>query len=170
MTASPPGARISIRRAQAADVDGLARIYVDTARAFVAMDGRGYHQPDPAVLRSRIVVKLSDAALALYVAAIVDDVVGLLELELVAPPPPGSLLRSDPAVQVGVAVREDRRGAGIGTTLMRFAERWATQHGRTMLVLSAAFANSGARRLYERLGYEPYGVIMRKSLHQDLGS
>ncbi len=169
MTTPPLGSPISIRRARAADLDGLARIYADTARAFVAIDALGHHVPDPAAVRGRIVVKLSDAALAMFVAEIAGEIVGLLELELVAPLPAGSLLRSDPAVEVGVAVREDRRGGGIGTALMRFAERWATEHERTMLILNTSFANTGAQHLYERLGYEPYGLLMRKSLDRDPG-
>ena len=53
-------------------------------------------------------------------------------------------------------VRE--RGRGIGTALMREAERIAIERGRTLLTLDTA-AEDGAAGLYERLGFEYAGAI-----------
>lgn len=43
---------------------------------------------------------------------------------------------------------------GIGTALVREAERILTERGFTAVSIAAAKDNPGARRLYERLGYQ----------------
>lgn len=49
------------------------------------------------------------------------------------------------------------RGQGVGTQLMGAAERYAAETRRQGLSLIVADANTGARRLYERLGYREVG-------------
>ncbi len=50
------------------------------------------------------------------------------------------------------------RGRGVATALMREAERLASLHGRTLLVLDTA-SDGGAAALYERLGFILAGEI-----------
>ncbi|WP_027051191.1 GNAT family N-acetyltransferase [Mesorhizobium erdmanii] len=50
------------------------------------------------------------------------------------------------------------RGRGVGTRLMRAAERLAVDKGRTLLVLDTA-TDEGASGLYERLGFTLAGEI-----------
>lgn len=107
--------------------------------------------------------KLHEAA-ELYAAEDSGEIVGLLEVQLVPPSPVGSMVRPVSAASVGLAVREDRRGEGVGTALMRFAEQWAAEHGASSMILDMASANGGALRFYERLGYETYGLMLRKPL------
>jgi ribosomal protein S18 acetylase RimI-like enzyme len=45
----------------------------------------------------------------------------------------------------------EMRGKGIGSALLRFAERRMGRHGMSLVVSNG---NTGARRLYERLGYQ----------------
>jgi GNAT superfamily N-acetyltransferase len=54
-------------------------------------------------------------------------------------------------------VLPERRGAGIGATLVGAAERLAAERGHERMSLSVGEA-SDARRLYERLGYRDAGV------------
>ena len=54
--------------------------------------------------------------------------------------------------------RIDRRGRGIGSALIREAERIATECRRTLLVLDTA-EDGGAAKFYERLGYRLTGAI-----------
>ena len=73
-----------------------------------------------------------------------------------------------------VAVREDCRGRGVGTALIEFAERRILRETPNVFICASSF-NPGARRLYERLGYEIVGeltdyivrghseILMRKS-------
>ncbi|MDA7949077.1 MAG: GNAT family N-acetyltransferase [Hyphomicrobiaceae bacterium] len=53
-----------------------------------------------------------------------------------------------------LGVHPHLRGAGVGTALLKVAEERATQENCTGLSLIVAGANAGARRLYERCGYE----------------
>jgi ribosomal protein S18 acetylase RimI-like enzyme len=54
--------------------------------------------------------------------------------------------------------RLDCRGRGVGTGLMRAAERLAVEKGRTLLVLDTA-SEEGASGLYEKLGFALAGEI-----------
>jgi ribosomal protein S18 acetylase RimI-like enzyme len=67
---------------------------------------------------------------------------------------PYSQLEEDGSYYVcGVAVFPEYRGKGIGTDFLRLAERQARQQGMRKLSLIVFDGNSGAKRLYERLGY-----------------
>ncbi|TPK95356.1 GNAT family N-acetyltransferase [Mesorhizobium sp. B2-4-12] len=52
----------------------------------------------------------------------------------------------------------EHRGRGIGTRLMKAAERLAAERGRTLLVLDTA-TEEGASGLYEKLGFTLTGEI-----------
>ena len=54
--------------------------------------------------------------------------------------------------------RLDHRGRGVGTRLMRAAERLAVEKGRTLLVLDTA-TEEGASGLYEKLGFTLAGEV-----------
>jgi ribosomal protein S18 acetylase RimI-like enzyme len=54
--------------------------------------------------------------------------------------------------------RLTHRHRGIATALMRAAEKFAMERGRTLLVLDTA-VDDGASKLYERLGFHLTGVI-----------
>ena len=52
-----------------------------------------------------------------------------------------------------VAVEDSRRGQGIGSRLIDYAERTARAQDRARLTLHVDVANPGAQRLYERHGF-----------------
>jgi ribosomal protein S18 acetylase RimI-like enzyme len=52
-----------------------------------------------------------------------------------------------------LAVASEERGHGIGTRLLHDAVAWTQAHGRSRLALNVLQSNTGARRLYERLGF-----------------
>jgi len=56
-----------------------------------------------------------------------------------------------------VAVFPEARGLGLGSALMRCAERTASDLGLRGISLIVSDANDSARRLYERLGYRETG-------------
>jgi [ribosomal protein S18]-alanine N-acetyltransferase len=74
-----------------------------------------------------------------------------------------------------IAVREDRRGRGLGSRLMAFAESRIFRVTPNVFICASSF-NERARALYTRLGYETIGelrdyvvrgeseLLMRKSL------
>lgn len=56
-----------------------------------------------------------------------------------------------------LSVTEKSRGRGIGTRLIGQAEAYARELSIPVLVLHVEKENTVARRLYERLGFIPYG-------------
>ena len=57
-----------------------------------------------------------------------------------------------------VCVRADRRGQGLGSALVRWAEERIFRDSVNVFICCSSF-NPGARRLYERLGFELVGVL-----------
>jgi [ribosomal protein S18]-alanine N-acetyltransferase len=57
-----------------------------------------------------------------------------------------------------VAVRDDRRGHGLGTALIALAERRILHDTPNVFICASSF-NPAARRLYERLGYAVVGKL-----------
>lgn len=57
-------------------------------------------------------------------------------------------------------VDPDARGLGVGQALMMAGISWATQQGIEQLVLDVTIGNEPARRLYERLGFQPVGDLV----------
>jgi ribosomal protein S18 acetylase RimI-like enzyme len=109
---------------------------------------------------------LTDPLREVYVAALADEVVGF------------TIFRTD-GVFVGyiqtVGVMPEWREKGIGTRLIRFAERRLFKQFPNVFLCVSSF-NPGAMRLYRRLGYDVIGelkdfivpghseVLMRKSI------
>lgn len=63
-----------------------------------------------------------------------------------------------------LSVRSTERGRGVGSALLAWAEQQARDAGRDELRIGAVAINHGARRLYERLGFEALHVIYSKQL------
>jgi ribosomal protein S18 acetylase RimI-like enzyme len=51
-------------------------------------------------------------------------------------------------------------GAGVGTQIIAECERIAAERGDKMIGIGVVTTNTAARRLYERLGYEPWGDVI----------
>ena len=57
-----------------------------------------------------------------------------------------------------VCVRPDCRGQGLGSLLIRWAEKRISRDSPNVFICVSSF-NTSARRLYERLGFEPVAVL-----------
>lgn len=57
-----------------------------------------------------------------------------------------------------VFVKAEHRRAGVARSLLETVEKAAREEGVAKLTLAVAVQNARARRLYEALGYETYGV------------
>lgn len=62
-----------------------------------------------------------------------------------------------------VAVLPERRRQGIGKQLMEFAANQARARGLERMLLDVEVENEGARRLYERLGFQTIKVVANLS-------
>ncbi|EIJ35320.1 ribosomal protein S18-alanine N-acetyltransferase [Thiothrix nivea] len=56
-----------------------------------------------------------------------------------------------------IAVNSDLRGRGIARSLIERAEKFCADHGRVSMRLEVRKDNARAIRLYEQLGYHPFG-------------
>jgi GNAT superfamily N-acetyltransferase len=155
---------VVIRPAAFEDLDELLEIYLSSARHHVELDPAHYRVPDAAAAAERLRGIVDDGGrMSGYLAAIVDGrVVGSVSIVLLPPPPDGSMMAPAPSAEVGIAVREDARDAGVGSALMAASEAWAAERGVRVILLDMSARNVAAQRFYERLGYEVSGLYLRK--------
>ena len=67
-----------------------------------------------------------------------------------------------------LVVPGEMREQGIGTCLMKRVEQFAVENGYSILSLDVVDTNTGARKLYERLGFDKvrttrYGILTRRA-------
>jgi aminoglycoside 6'-N-acetyltransferase len=156
----------TIRPATPDDEPALVGLEHESAIHHAAVDPKRWRVPDPeAIAAYRRKRQAADPDGASLVAVADGRVIGMVELlRRGGVPDPGAARTPNPAVDIGLSVAEDWRGRGVGTALMAAAEAWARAHGATRMILDLAAANDGARRLYDRLGYEVHGLLMDKPL------
>jgi ribosomal protein S18 acetylase RimI-like enzyme len=71
------------------------------------------------------------------------------------------------AVVTDLAVTAAERGQGLGVALMAAAEARVRAAGLASIRLALLADNAAAERLYRRLGYRRYEIVMRKRLDTD---
>ena len=93
--------------------------------------------------------------------------VGMIELWLKRPRGPAGARIPRLKVDLGLAVAPEWRGRGVGTALLAAAEDWARAHGAERMILDLDVHNEGAKRLYERVGYQVEALAMDKPITPD---
>jgi GNAT superfamily N-acetyltransferase len=66
-----------------------------------------------------------------------------------------------------LVVLEDARGAGIGSALVEYIEKWATHHGARRLSVTSGMHRKATHDFYEKRGYENTGLRFAKNLPTD---
>ncbi|WP_274424000.1 GNAT family N-acetyltransferase [Chelativorans sp. YIM 93263] len=97
----------------------------------------------------------------LYVAEIDGKVVGTFQATLI------TVMTGRGATNMkieAVQTREDMRGSGIGSAMIRFAIEQARAAGAASVQLSSNAARHNAHRFYERLGFEKSHVAFKMKL------
>lgn len=98
---------------------------------------------------ARCLTAVSDPTRELYVARSGDKVTGFILL---------TMKGQFPGYITSVCVAASARGSGLGTKLVTFAEQRIHREAPNVFLCVSSF-NPGARRLYERLGYEFVGTL-----------
>ena len=100
---------------------------------------------------------------ATFVAEESAELVGFVNVAVVTES--HSLLQPIRFGRVGtVAVRQNRRGLGIGRELMALAHTWVARNGGVEVRLNVWAFNSHALHLYQELGYEVRSHFLAKRL------
>lgn len=130
---------IEIRRLQGANEAHVCAQLMATSEPWITLR-RSYDDS---------IVMLNDPVREVYVGIVDGEVVGFI------------ILRMDGAF-VGyiqtVAVAPQYRGRGIGTDLIKYAEERIFRETPNVFINASSF-NPGAKRLYDRLGYEVVGEL-----------
>lgn len=63
-----------------------------------------------------------------------------------------------------LAVTPAAEGRGVGRVLLDAAEQWAAARGHVQITLNVWWQNTRARGVYDRLGYQPETLHLRKAL------
>ncbi|MBD2426310.1 GNAT family N-acetyltransferase [Phormidium sp. FACHB-1136] len=61
-------------------------------------------------------------------------------------------------------VHPDHRRRGLATELLHTAHQWATAEGHPQISLQVFSENAPAQALYQKLGYQPEALLMKRSL------
>lgn len=142
-----PGAGgAAVRRAAAADLPALVALLADDPL------GAARESPEEGLAPYARAFALVDADPAHLLVVVEDggDVVGTLQLSFL----PGLSRRGALRAQVeAVRIRADRRGAGLGEALFRWAIREARDRGCALVQLTTDRGRPDAHRFYERLGF-----------------
>lgn len=149
--ASPTATPISVRRAQPSDASAYARIMGDPA-VFGGLLQSPYANEE-ALRKWLSDSSAPDRADLLLVAERAGEVVGSAGLHPASP-----RARRRHVMGLGISVRSDAQGQGVGRALMQalcdYADGWG---GVLRLELTVFTDNARAIRLYERFGFETEG-------------
>lgn len=63
-----------------------------------------------------------------------------------------------------IYVAPKHRRQGIGSALIQHAENWARERGDRQISLQVFLDNQPALNLYQKMGYQPYSLLMQKPL------
>ncbi|MFB9908046.1 GNAT family N-acetyltransferase [Allokutzneria oryzae] len=115
---------------------------------------------DPAYLRAFEEID-ADPNQLLVVAESGAEIIATMQLSFV----PGLSRRGMTRCQIeAVRVRDDQRGSGTGEAMIRWAIARAKERGCGLVQLTTDASREGARRFYERIGFEPSHVGMKLAL------
>lgn len=155
---------IYIERATPENIEGIARIYVDSARFHRELDPDLYQVPAIEDVARDLVENWNAPDRASFIARIEGRVVGSVDVRIVRPRTRTGMVKPRVVADVGIAILSAYRRHGIGRRLMQVAEGWARSQGAEMTTLDCHESNTAAINFYQSLGYRRTGLLMRKPL------
>jgi ribosomal protein S18 acetylase RimI-like enzyme len=158
-------ADLTIRRATAVDAPVLGRMGAELMRLHFAFDPKRFLDPgeQPEAGYARFLRgQLTDAQQAVFVAERDRQVVGYVYAGV--EPLSWKELRGRAGFVHDLVVLEEARRGGVATALMTAAIEWLATQRVPRVVLWAAYQNSDAQGLFERLGFRRTMVEMTREL------
>ncbi|MFC4448345.1 GNAT family N-acetyltransferase [Halorussus aquaticus] len=154
---------VSVELGSTADADAVADRWVELAAEQRAFDSHLSADANRSAIREAI----AQSAIAdelLVVRTETDDIVGFVTFGIESGNYEQDVTRG---VVQNIFVVPERRGEGIGSELLRAAERRLAESGADALALEVMADNDAARRFYRRHGYAPHRVELEKSVESD---
>ena len=149
---------VGFRQASAADLPAMLRLLADDD---VAQARGGYTAEITPEVAAAFKEIERDPNNELWVDDLGGEVVAMLQLTLIPGLSRGGMRR---ALVEAVRVRADLRSRGIGEALMRHVEDRAKAAGCGLIQLTTDRKRLAAHRFYERIGYAPSHIGMKKPL------
>jgi RimJ/RimL family protein N-acetyltransferase len=145
------GRKALIRRARPRDAEAvIAHVNAIGAEGIYLMTERLRLTPK----EERAVFRRADGVVELFLVATVDDeIVGSANFSR------GRQSKNRHVADLGIALRKDVRGRGLGMAMMQVGIRWARSVGIRKLSLGVFATNRPARRLYRKLGFAQEGRL-----------
>jgi GNAT superfamily N-acetyltransferase len=154
-----------IRPGDSSDHDAIAELYAQLDAVHRAADEERFRSPDGHARPADYVESLLASEISrLFVAVDGQQIVGLAVVHLREILDHPVFEQRQYALLDDLVVRDTHRRRGLGSQLVRHAERWARERGAREIELAVWSFNEPARRLYEALGYAPFAIRLRRGL------
>lgn len=157
--------RSLVRPAEPEDVPAIAQLYLEVAGEVVEREPSFRHLPDPGAVERRYASRITDRERCVLVAVVDDAVAGFADASLARHAEDGTY--HAPGLDVHVEeliVTASRRRRGVGTSLMRAVEQWATNAGARIVMLETHVTNEAGLALYASIGYREVAVMLVKDI------
>jgi len=154
-----------IRRAQEKDLPSLGRLGARLVRMHYAFDPMRFKAPGNAIEEGYswfLGQQMKESTVALFVAEQNQAVAGYVYAEL--EPLSWKELRDPAGFIHDVVVDESSQNSGIGAALVEAASDWIRKQGAPRVILWTAEQNTGAQRLFARLGFRRTMIEMTREL------
>ncbi len=158
-----------IRPADKRDLPALGRLGAMLVRGHHAFDEARFMAPAPDIEEGYawfLGTQLGEPDVVIYVAEQDSEVVGYVYAGI--EPQSWKELRDPAGFVHDVVVEESARGQGIATQLLEAAATWLEEHGAPRVMLWTAEKNTGARKLFERLGFRRTMIEMTRERQRGL--
>jgi GNAT superfamily N-acetyltransferase len=168
MSASPDCLAITIRSAVAADAEGIANAFLESAEQHAGFDPERYWLPPIETVSARYREPRqrrpdADEVDITLVAELKGEIVGFADARLERSPDP--MHREMIYCHVAeIAVSRRHRNRGIGRQLLRAVEEWGSRHGAAFASLEYHAANASVSAFYRRSGYSVASITSIKRL------
>ncbi len=160
--------KIGIRKATAADYSSVCELFDEMDALHRDHLPHIFQQPNGAAREEDYYLGLiADANVALLVAEVGGNVVGLVHAIVRDPPAIPVFVPRRYAVVDAIVVGSGFQNQGIGRRLMEAARVWAIAKGATSIQLNVYEFNQAAISFYEGLGYQTLSRKMSRELETD---
>lgn len=156
--------RLTVRRARAADLTGVVRLWAELADHHHRLDRRFRPRaPDGCrTFRKWVREALTAKDSVLLLASVAGRPVGFAHGGLKPGPPP--LKPRLGGFVSHLVVTQYARRRGVGRRLLRAVEAWCRRRGAKAVTLTAAVRNAEGQAFYAAMGFTPWTATLWKSL------